>query len=307
LIVYAYESVIEHRHLRSFIAVAEHLHFTRAAQSLHVAQPALSQSIRQLEDELGVQLVQRTSRRVELTEAGNVFYDSARRTLQTLEQGTALAVKAARNSHRKLVLGFTSAGLYGCLPDLIRRFYTASSDIQLAFQELTADALLSSLNTGVIDIAAFHGYCSNQMFNAVTVDQEICVLAIHSIHRLAKTKRGVALKQLEGEKLLIPSQGAFYGLYETIWSACTRAGVTPEISAQCPTAQTLTGLVAAHVGMAIIPASIAIRRKNVVYRKILGDPIGVHLRLYWQKQNSPMIKRFLQIILGERTLRKGSV
>lgn len=285
--------------------MAEQLHFTHAARLLHIAQPALSQSIRQLEEEIGAQLITRSTRRVELTEAGRAFYEHARRTLQTLERGIASTLRIARESKKLLVFGFTSAGMYGRLPDLIRQFRTRVNDAQLMFREYTADALLTALRDSAVDIAVLHGYCSDPVLSGVTLDRELCVLAVPSRHRLASARRGIALKQLADEAILVPPQTAFYGLYEAVTAACIRAGLSPHVNTQAPGAQALIGLAAAEIGIAIVPDSIATRREGIVYRKILGDPIEVELRMYWQKyEQSSETKQFLHVVERARKVKR---
>lgn len=278
--------MIETRHLRNFAVLAEELHFRRAAERLRLAQPALSQSLRQLEEELGTQLVRRSTRRVELTPAGHNFYERARQTLQSLEQAVVSTVRVARSTQKTLVFGFTSAGFYGQIPDLIRRFRASAQDTQLIFREYSADALVAALRDGSVDVAALHGHLADPSLTGILIDRESCVLALPSHHRLARSRRPLQLAQLADEPLLVPLQTGFYGLYEIITGACLQAGLAPVLHTLSPSMQTLSGLAAAEVGIAIVPPSLALPRKGVVYRPIAGEPIEVELRLHWQRNNT---------------------
>ena len=185
--------MIEHRHLRRFVTLAEELHFSRASRVLHVAQPALSQSIQQLEEEIGTKLLRRTTRRIELTAAGQTFYEYARRILQNLETGVASTLKAARGAQQLIVFGFTSASLYGGLPELIRRFRIGHPNAQIAFREYGPDALIGAIRNGKVDVAAVYGHCSEPFLNGTTISVDECVLAVPKGHRLASSRRAVSL------------------------------------------------------------------------------------------------------------------
>ena len=111
--------MVELRHLRSFLAVAEELHFGRAAVRLHISQPPLSQQIRRLEDEVGARLFRRTNRRVQLTPAGQAFLDEARRAIASVERAVGAAQRAERGEIGELVIGYVTSATYGPLPDVI--------------------------------------------------------------------------------------------------------------------------------------------------------------------------------------------
>ncbi|WP_420236465.1 LysR family transcriptional regulator [Telmatobacter bradus] len=277
--------MIEIRHLRCFAAVAEELHFTRAAQLLHLAQPALSQSIRQLEEEVGTPLIVRSTRRVELTPAGHNFYDRARQTLQTLEQAVSSTIRIARNKQQSLIVGFTSSGLYGVLPELLSKFRATSPETQLIFREFTPDALVAAMRAESLDVAILHGTIHDPSLECQLIERESCVLALPAQHRLARKRRGVSLDELEDETLLIPQKTSFFGLYEAFSMACARHGIVHRINTMAPSMQTLIGLVATGAGVAIVPPSIALPRKDVVYLPLRGESIEIERNLIWSLQN----------------------
>jgi DNA-binding transcriptional LysR family regulator len=300
--------VIEHRHLRRFVTLAEELHFSRASRLLHLAQPALSQSIQQLEEAIGTKLIERTTRRIELTAAGQTFYEHARRILQNLETGVASTLKAARDERQLIVFGFTSAGLYGQLPELIRKFRVKHPNAQIAFREYGPDALITAIRTGAVDVAVVYGHCSEPLLNGTTISVDGCVLAVPKGHRLASFRRAVSLKQLTGEELLAPPRTGFYGLYEIITAACLRANVDFHLTTPASNVHALPGLVAAGLGLALIPSSLAESRKYVVYKELSGEPVHFDCRLYWPRdQRSLATDEFLAVsVKGFETGHSGA-
>jgi DNA-binding transcriptional LysR family regulator len=289
----------ELRHLRNFLVLADELHFTRAAKRLHLAQAALSQSIRQLEEEIGAPLVVRTTRRVGLTEAGRAFSEHARLTLQTLERGITSTVRIARESEKVVVFGFTSDGMYGRLPMLIRHFRQQEKDTRLVFREYTADALVAALKGGHVELGVLHGHLTDPVLTSAVIEREGCVLAIPSGHRLSRSRTAITFEELKAEEnVLVPPKTAFHGLYEEIEAACTRADVVLAMTPFSPSAQALIGLVAAAMGVAIVPSSIALPREGVVYRDLAADePIAVEKRLYWHRgTQSRAVEVFLALL-----------
>src|SRR3954453_10103995 len=143
---------MELRHLRYFVAVAEELHFRRAAERLHVSQPPLSQQIRALERELGVTLFERNRRRVELTAAGSALLGEARGILAAVEHAVDLTQRVARGEAGALSVGFVGSAMYGALPDVVREFRASRPGVELRLRELPTGAALEALAAGGIDV-----------------------------------------------------------------------------------------------------------------------------------------------------------
>jgi len=144
---------LELRHLRYFIAVAEEPHFVRAAHRLHIAQQPLSLQIRRLEDLLGVMLFRRTTRRVELTEAGCIFLEQARKTIWQAEQAVIAVREAARSARGKLIVGYVSTTLYNLMPRILRAFHAAYPEVELIMRELCPPELDQQVVRGSLDCA----------------------------------------------------------------------------------------------------------------------------------------------------------
>lgn len=289
--------MIDLRHLRTFIAVAELLHFTQAARQLNVAQAALSQTIRQLETEIGVVLIERTSRRVELTHAGKVFYGVATETVRTLERGIISTVNAGSGAGLMVRLGITSSGLYGCLPEMIRRYRESFRDVTLYLEEYSPDKLLIALDKGEVDAAIARGNRADTPFCSAPIGHDLWILAIPATHRLAKARKNIPLKQLENETLLTIPRAKFPEFYDSFDKACKCHNMSPQLKPASSTLHALIGLAEASEGIAIIPLALATRRTNVVYRHILNDPVSTPFSIYWFKQCSQVALDFVRAIV----------
>ena len=143
---------MELRHLRYFVAVAEELHFRRAADRLHMSQPPLSQQIRALEEELGVTLLERTQRRVTLTAAGAAFYERAREILAAVEDASRLVKRVNRGEVGRLAVGFVGSAMYALVPEVLGTFASRYGEVALHLRELTTSAQLRQLESGQIDV-----------------------------------------------------------------------------------------------------------------------------------------------------------
>src|SRR5215208_2490915 len=189
---------MELRHLRYFIAVAETLHFGRAAAGLGIAQPPLSQQIQKLEGELGVRLLNRTKRTVKLTDPGRVFLAEARRTVAQAARAADSARRASRGEVGWLAVGFVGSATYSLLPPLLRRFHRRNAGVELSLRELTTAQQLEALHRNEIDVAILRTPAPDpRVVTAVLVEEEF-VVALPDSHRLAASRR-VALKDLASD------------------------------------------------------------------------------------------------------------
>ncbi|WP_018259934.1 LysR family transcriptional regulator [Methylobacterium sp. WSM2598] len=264
---------MEFRHIRTVLAAAEDLHFTRAAQRLGIAEPALSQQIRQLEEELGTPLFRRLTRGVELTEAGRAFLPYARAALAAADEGAAAAKRAAKGELGQLRIGFTSSASFNpIVTGTIGRFRDAYPGMDLALQEQVTTVLLRGLREGVIQLAFIRAAeDETEGLRRTALPEEPLWAALPAKHRLAGAGR-IDLADLAADRFIVYPRANGRLLYDAIVAACGRAGFSPRIVQEAPQMASTVNLVAAGVGVALVPASMRqIRAPGVVYLR-LAEP-----------------------------------
>ena len=293
---------MELRHLRYFIAVAEELHFGRAAERLHMAQPPLSQQIRSLEEELGVQLLHRTKRRVQLTEAGQVFLVEARRSLTQIEQTVLAAQRAGRGEIGSLAMGFVSSASYSLLPELLQVFRMRFPDVELILHELTTEQQLQKLRNGGLDIGFLYLPSYDDSLSIISVTNEPLMAALPQSHPLT-TSPQISLLSLAGEPFILPLRHLAVGFYDRIVSACQQAGFSPRVVQEANTIQTIISLVAGGIGISLVPASFQnLQRTGVIYKALQKPTPEVEMTIICRKNDpSPVLQAFLNVV-RERVL-----
>lgn len=286
--------MIENRHLRYFLAVAQDLHVTRAAARLHIAQPALTQNIQQLEAELEVELFRREGRRLTLTEAGHVFVKEAEASLGQFEHAQQAARRAARGEVGTLALGFQSTAGLSVVPQLLQRFRTSYPDVDVLLREMGTSAQITALRAGELDVALMYSLGSEEFAYRELVPESL-VIALPEDHPLAQ-RDSVALKDLSQEVLILPAPEVAAVLHHAVLAECADAGFQPKRLQEVATAQTALGLVSAHFGIAILPGSVGtLKRAGVVLRPIRSSRIQILLALLWPKEHpSPIVSRLLE-------------
>jgi DNA-binding transcriptional LysR family regulator len=289
--------MIELRHLRYFIAVAEELHFGRAAARLQMAQPPLSQQIRQLETELGFQLFHRTKRSVQLTEAGRVFLNECQRILNQLEQAIQTGRQASRGELGQLVIGFVSSAAYSVLPKILSHFRQSLPAIELALHELTTDQQLQWLRDGRIDVGFVRPPIDDEALSVTTILQEPLVVALPQAHPLADHP-SVSLHSIANESFILFPRNLAPGLYDQIIALCQQVGFSPKVVQEAIQMQTIVSLVAAEMGIAIVPISLQnLQRTGVVYRTLQEPTPKAAIAVVWKRHDaSPTLQRFLEAV-----------
>lgn len=289
--------MIELRHLRYFMAVAEELHFGRAAEKLHMAQPPLSQQIRQLENELGFQLFYRTKRSVALTEAGQVFLVECQRIFRQLEQAIQTGRQVSRGEQGQLVIGFVSSAAYNVLPEILRSFRLAVPDVRLELHELTTDQQIQWLQEGRMDVGLVRPPVDESKFGLLSVIQEPLAVALPESHLLAGQEL-VSLVSLMSEPFVLFPRPLAPGLYDQIISLCHQGGFSPNVVQEAIQMQTIVSLVAAEIGIAIVPLSLQnLQRTGVVYKPLQEPTPQASIALVWRREDtSPTVHRFLAIV-----------
>jgi len=293
---------MEYRHLRFFIAVAEELHFTRAAARLRVAQPHLSHEIRRLENELGVPLFARDHRRVVLTFAGQAFLEHARRVLGH----TADAVRAAQRAHRGetgcLRIGFVSSAGFGVvLPDAVRRFRLERPDVEVVLSEQNSDEQVELITHARLDVGLLHPPLRSELgLEIETVLVEPLVAALAENHRLAR-RRKIELAALADEPWILFPRAIASRLYEVVMLACTGAGFSPRVVQEANKLSTIMSLIASGLGVSLVPQPLA----RLSLGRITCVPLGAQgpllpLALMWRRQDAnPTLVPFLEIVREE--------
>lgn len=295
--------MIETRLLRQFVAVAEELHFHKAAQRLHMAQPPLSQAISRLEGKLGFSLFIRDKREVKLTPAGTAFLSAAYRTLKELEQGVEHARQVAAGVAGKLTITSVSISGYPSLLNSLRQFRQALPQVQLVIREMPSANQADAIVAGEADIA-FRRRLPMTAANIETrlvLDEQI-VIALPADH--PKASGGpVQLADFAEDDFVFTPPGLGIGYYSQLIALCDAAGFFPKVVQEAAQMQTLVGLVACGFGVALVPESIAntVAGDKVVFRSLApviaaGNP-AVGLYMSWHAHNpSPLIERFMALL-----------
>lgn len=297
------------RHLRYFIAVAEELHFTRAARRLHIAQPPMSRQIRELEEELGVTLLNRTRRQVELTDAGQVFLIKARQVLRAAESAVLETQRAERGETGKLAVGFFEQTAYTLLPPILRAFHQRFPEVDVQLRWFPVIGQVSALEQGEVDIAFVRPVTDLSAVSKQLLLTEAFVVAVPSSHPFA-THDAVSLEECSEERIINYTQHLAPDYYTAIMRACALAGFVPKRPLDVGQVYTALGLVSAGVGIAFAPASVQrVHFDGLLYKPLRGRPLESVTYLAWlQPTPSILLKAFVDIamqVMEEPAVRWG--
>jgi DNA-binding transcriptional LysR family regulator len=277
--------------------LAEELHFGKAAARLHIAQPPLSQQIRQLEIELGFELFHRTKRSVKLTEAGQVFLSQVQQILTQLEVAIQFGRQTSRGEMGQITIGFVSSAAYNILPDILRKFRTAVPAVSLELHELTTDEQLRWLQAGKIDVGFLRLPVEEDIFGFEIVFQESLIVALPETHPFAN-QSSVSLRSLSKEPFILFPRLLAPGLYDLIISLCQQADFSPKVTQEAIQMQTIVSLVAGGMGVAIVPESLQnLQRTGVVYKSLQEPTPQIAIVMIWRRNDtSPTVQRFFEIV-----------
>jgi DNA-binding transcriptional LysR family regulator len=254
--------------LRYFIAVAEVLHFGRAAQRLHISQPPLSRQIQSLEEELGVVLFHRTRRAVRLTEPGLKFLDEARRTLLQAERSIEVARRAGRGELGKLEIGFAPVSDMAILPKVLGAFRQRTPDVEIRLHYLNTPEQLQALREGTIDVGLLRMPADAEGIVVETILREPIVVAMPKGHRLCK-RAAIPLKALADEPYVMFPRNYAPRFYDFILSICRDAGVSIQVVIEAVSIHNNLSLIAGGMGVSLLPESVGeLRRSGVVLRPL---------------------------------------
>jgi DNA-binding transcriptional LysR family regulator len=247
--------MMELRHLRAFVILAEELHFGRAAHRLRIAQPALSQQIQRLEGVLTVRLLHRTSRSVELTEAGHALLASARGLLAEAERAVVTTRRAGLGEVGVLRIGFAASGAFGILPSILRRFRQEFPDVLIEFYDGPLELPIERLENGSLDVAIARGPVREPRLRAEVFYRERICAVLPETHRLASRNRIQLAALATDDFVMFPRQRSPY-FHDSLTDLCRRAGFLPRITQEAADWQVLASLVAAGLGVSIAPMSV---------------------------------------------------
>jgi DNA-binding transcriptional LysR family regulator len=289
---------VELRQLRYFLAIAEEGNFSRAAKRLHVSQPPLSTQIKNLEDELGVRLLERTNRGVSLTAAGAVFFEETRAVLARLEHAKSKAVRADRGDAGMLSVGFVSIADYGVLPPALKTFRASFPLIDVHLHELTTDAQIRELRAVRLDLGIGLGPVDEPDLEFERLLREELVLAAPAAHPAMKSNGAVDLRMLSKESFIVPPRELAPGLYDLTISRCRASGFVPRITQHARQMQTVIGLVSSGMGVALVPSSVRnLKRTGVQYRPLRGKAALVELGIVRLRNvDNPAREHFVEVL-----------
>ncbi|MFF9346284.1 LysR substrate-binding domain-containing protein [Streptomyces sp. NPDC014734] len=297
------------RHLRYFVAVAEERHFGRAAERLHMAQPPLSQAIRQLEGELGVVLLHRTTRRVDVTDAGRAYLDRARAILAEVDDAAHHARRVAAGAVGHLTLGCVGSATYSLLPTLSRHLATELPGIDFSFRgEMLAPDQVEALRSGAIDVALLRPPAADPSLAVHVLRRDRLVVALPAEHPLAARTR-VHAADLADIDLIVHSADRHSVMYDIVLGVLRDADVVPRIRHEVGETSTLITLVAGGLGAAIVPEPVTALALDGVAYQPLARPATVELAVaHRADRNEPHLARTVEVIrrLFERSAGVGS-
>lgn len=276
------------RQFRYFVAVAEELHFTRAAKRLNIGQPPLSLQIKSIETELGVMLFKRTRRKVELTPAGEIFLDEARLALLQADRAVDTVTRAARGEIGTLRLSFiTSAPLVDVFTSAVRAFRQRAPAVHLALKCRSSDTIVDDVLLNTIDLGFARPAIDSVMpptIAAIPVYEDQLMVVLPVDHRLNDIEGPIPISALAAERFVLRPRGSGRGFYEQVFTMCAEAGFTPQIAQEAVEATTTLGLVAAGVGLTIAPKALqSIRVNDVVWRDLSGAETRSRILLIYNK------------------------
>lgn len=286
---------MELRQIRYFVAVAEELHFRRAAARLHISQPPLSHHIGQLEQELGCRLLNRTRRRVELTPAGQTFLRDARALLHELDGAIETARRIASGQTGRLRISFVGSALLSIVPSAIQRFRAVRPDVEIELRERSTVDQLRAVTGGTVDVGLIRPPIEpSDQLRAQHVMREQTVAVLPVDHPLTALRR-VPLRRLASEPLVLFPRVQAPGFHDLLISSLATTGGQPRIVQYAPEMLTIVGLVAAGLGVSLAPASVArLALDGVTYRPLVGAPRSELVAITRAGEDAPLVRAFIE-------------
>jgi DNA-binding transcriptional LysR family regulator len=289
---------MELRHLRYFQAVAREEHFGRAARAIHIAQPALTRQIRDLETELGVLLFERLPRGVRLSDAGRLFLEDTNAILDQLQRSVSKIKGFASGHFGNLRIGFSeTASRHAAIPAKLLKFRLSEPNIELNLMPMSAGGQVEALRSGALDVAIVYDIYRDdegELFTHQKLGESDIVLALFKGHRLAQ-HRELQMKDLAGERFLFPIRNAAPVFYDSLMQACLKHGVSPNIIQETATHSILLSLVSAGMGIGFTENSPHEQSESVILRRVSDLDINFAIDLMWRRSDSSRaVQRFVE-------------
>ena len=289
---------MELRHLRYFTAVVQWKSYREASRRIHIAQPAISQTIADLEEELGLKLFSRAKRVAQLTAEGEVFYPEALRTLTQADMAVETARRAAKGEIGKLSIGFLGSATSVFLPELVRTYKVTSPGVKLTLQELTPVQQDAAFEKGAIDIGFNRTLTAeqNRTYSTRVLYSDRMLGVLPRSQKVNKER--IRLADLAKERFVLFHREGSPILFDTITAMCGRAGFCPRVENEPNMMQTVLSLVEAEQGVAIVPACVRnLTSRNVRFYALQPDDVRVDLVAVWKRENlSVTLRAFLDLI-----------
>lgn len=305
---------MEIRQLRYFITVAEERSFSNAARRLHMSQPPLSLQIKALEEELGAPLLARTSRHVELTDAGRLFLVHARRSLEQLDKASEVVKLAAQGEAGEIKIGFTaSVPMFDAFPRVIHSFRERHPAARADLLHLSTGQQLKSLSDKSIDVGFLRPsmlFAPPHNIETVSLWEDKLTLTLPHYHRLAQSGEPVPMAALADEYFVLFPRGLGCGLFDHVSVLANRAGFAPSVSQEAREGSTILGLVAAGMGISILPETYTKTKiPGVVYRQLDVEDTTSRILLAFRKEEerSPLVERFIAAVCDSLNLEVSSL
>ncbi len=291
----------ELRHLQAFLALADTLHFRRAAERLHVSQPALSRTIRQLESALGLRLVARDSRNVTLTAPGDELRNLGRKVLEQLDESERMARMAEHGQVGRLVIGYIDFAFGGHLPAALQRYRQANPYVQIELVRVGTDQQRDSLVSGEgIDVGFVLGRFSAPDIECCVSTRLRSVAVLPSEHRLAG-RRAINLRELLAEPMVIGSAHEWAAFRRILVDNALRLGLRPNIVQEAPSSEVIFALVAAGIGVSVYAVSeTPLVRSGVTVARLGGMRGDIDVYAAWNSRRlSPAARRFVEEVIRQ--------
>lgn len=288
---------MELRQLRYFVAVARELNFTKAAEKLHLAQPALSRQVRQLEDELGVRLFERNSRGTNLTDAGGAFLTEAQALLAQSEQAIRVAQATGQSARDQLNVGYVWGLFHSIVPPALARFRNHLPNVSVHLFDMTATQQAQALAEGRLDVG-FIGF-SDEADEASLPKRRVGIcefVAVLPKHHPSARKKKISLAALAEDFFIVISKDNYPGAARFVAEACEKAGFRPRILQTAERGHTILSLVAGNCGVALLPAPLeALPHPDVVFRTLTNSPKADLFVAWAETSRSPLTKAFVEL------------